>query len=181
MLEHTVEVFAGATSEEACIVRRSLGTCDAVTFAVQHDGRHGDFGLTGAATIDGIAAREACSKRNVNMTISLAFPTPNLVKAAVEGWLPHGIGVAPFVRRAGRLVAPTPDARTQDLNARRLARRSQVIPSAIRIGSVQLVANGGSPYQDGAGANAELTFVKDVECNSRPFGFPNIATLRIPG
>jgi site-specific DNA recombinase len=45
-------------------------------------------------TIDGIAAREACSKRHVNMTISLAFLAPSLVKAAVEGRLPHGIGVA---------------------------------------------------------------------------------------
>jgi site-specific DNA recombinase len=48
----------------------------------------------GATTIDGIAAREACSKRHVNMTISLAFLAPSLVKAAVEGRLPHGIGVA---------------------------------------------------------------------------------------
>ena len=48
----------------------------------------------GTATIDGIAAREACSKRHVNMTISLAFLAPSLVKAAVEGRLPHGIGVA---------------------------------------------------------------------------------------
>ena len=48
----------------------------------------------GAATIDGIAAREACSKRHVNMTISLAFLAPSLVKAAVEGRLPRGIGVA---------------------------------------------------------------------------------------
>jgi site-specific DNA recombinase len=28
------------------------------------------------------------------MTISLTFLAPNLVKAAVEGRLPHGIGVA---------------------------------------------------------------------------------------
>ena len=49
---------------------------------------------TGAATVDGIAAREICSKRHVNMTISLAFLAPNLVKGAVEGRLPHGIGVA---------------------------------------------------------------------------------------
>jgi hypothetical protein len=48
----------------------------------------------GAATIDGIAVRQACSKRHVNMTISLAFLAPSLVKAAVEGRLPHGIGVA---------------------------------------------------------------------------------------
>jgi site-specific DNA recombinase len=49
---------------------------------------------TGIATIDGIAAREACSKRHINMTISLAFLAPSLVKAAVEGRLPRGIGVA---------------------------------------------------------------------------------------
>ena len=33
------------------------------------------------------------SVRQVNMTISLAFLAPNLVKAAVEGRLPRGIGV----------------------------------------------------------------------------------------
>jgi site-specific DNA recombinase len=49
---------------------------------------------TGTATIDGIAAREACSKRHVSMTISLAFLAPGLVKAAVDGRLPRGIGVA---------------------------------------------------------------------------------------
>jgi site-specific DNA recombinase len=48
----------------------------------------------GAATIDDIASREACSKRHVNMMISLAFLAPSLVKAAMEGRLPHGIGVA---------------------------------------------------------------------------------------
>jgi site-specific DNA recombinase len=48
----------------------------------------------GIATLDDIATREACSKRHVNMTISLAFLAPNLVKAAVDGRLPHGIGVA---------------------------------------------------------------------------------------
>jgi hypothetical protein len=34
-----------------------------------------------------------CSVRQVNMTISLAFLAPNLVKAAVEGRLSRGIGV----------------------------------------------------------------------------------------
>jgi site-specific DNA recombinase len=48
----------------------------------------------GATTIEDIADREACSKRHVNMTISLAFLAPGLVKAAVEGRLPHGVGVA---------------------------------------------------------------------------------------
>jgi hypothetical protein len=37
---------------------------------------------------------EACSKRHVHMTISLAFLAPRLVKAAVDGRLPHGVGVA---------------------------------------------------------------------------------------
>jgi hypothetical protein len=39
------------------------------------------------------AAREKCSVRQVNMTISLAFLAPSLVKAAVEGRLPRGIGI----------------------------------------------------------------------------------------
>jgi site-specific DNA recombinase len=49
---------------------------------------------TGTATIDGIAAREASSKRHVGMTISLAFLAPSLVKATVDGRLPRGIAVA---------------------------------------------------------------------------------------
>src|SRR6202040_1893349 len=40
-----------------------------------------------------LCIREKCSVRQVNMTISLAFLAPNLVKAAVEGRLPRGIGV----------------------------------------------------------------------------------------
>jgi hypothetical protein len=42
----------------------------------------------------GIANREGCSLRKVNMTISLAFLAPDLVKAAIEGRLPQGMGVA---------------------------------------------------------------------------------------
>ena len=44
-------------------------------------------------TVAELCAREECSGRQVNMTISLAFLAPNLVKAAVEGRLPRGIGV----------------------------------------------------------------------------------------
>ena len=50
--------------------------------------------VTGAASIDQIAKREKCSVRHVHMTISLAFLAPDLVKAAVEGRLPRGIGVS---------------------------------------------------------------------------------------
>ncbi len=45
------------------------------------------------AGVEQIAARDKCSIRQVNMTISLAFLAPDLVKAAVEGRLPRGIGV----------------------------------------------------------------------------------------
>jgi len=39
------------------------------------------------------AWRERCSVRHVNMTISLAFLAPELVRAAVEGRLPRGINI----------------------------------------------------------------------------------------
>jgi hypothetical protein len=44
-------------------------------------------------TVAELCARENCSARQVNMTISLAFLSPNLVKAAIEGRLPRGIGI----------------------------------------------------------------------------------------
>jgi site-specific DNA recombinase len=44
-------------------------------------------------TVAELCVREKCSVRQVNMTISLAFLAPNLVKAAVEGRLPRGVGV----------------------------------------------------------------------------------------
>jgi site-specific DNA recombinase len=44
-------------------------------------------------TVQEICIREKCSVRQVNMTISLALLAPNLVKAAIEGRLPRGIGV----------------------------------------------------------------------------------------
>jgi site-specific DNA recombinase len=48
-------------------------------------------------TVESIAKREKCSTRKVNMTISLAFLAPNLAKAAIEGRLPRGMGVARLV------------------------------------------------------------------------------------
>jgi hypothetical protein len=50
--------------------------------------------ISNSTTVEAIAAREKCSVRHVNMTISMAFIAPGLVKAAVEGRLPRGIGVA---------------------------------------------------------------------------------------
>ena len=50
--------------------------------------------VSGSVTdIQQIATREKCSTRQVNMTISLAFLGPDLVRAAVGGRLPRGIGV----------------------------------------------------------------------------------------
>ena len=46
------------------------------------------------ANTESIAGREDCSVRKVNMTISLAFLAPDLVKAAIDGRLPRGMGVA---------------------------------------------------------------------------------------
>jgi hypothetical protein len=51
--------------------------------------------LAGTVTgVEQIAAREKCSVRKIHMTISLAFLTPDLVKAVIEGRLSRGIGVA---------------------------------------------------------------------------------------
>jgi site-specific DNA recombinase len=50
--------------------------------------------VSGSVTdVQQIATRQKCSVRQVNMTLSLAFLAPDLVRAAVEGRLPRGIGV----------------------------------------------------------------------------------------
>ena len=40
-----------------------------------------------------LAKRERCTTRQINLTLSLAFLAPQLVKAAVEGRLPSGIKI----------------------------------------------------------------------------------------
>lgn len=40
-----------------------------------------------------IAIREQCSERSVRMTLSLAFLSPAIVQAIVDGRLPRGIGI----------------------------------------------------------------------------------------
>jgi hypothetical protein len=45
------------------------------------------------AKTESIAAREGCTVRQVNMTLSLAFLAPRLVEAAIDGRLPHGMGI----------------------------------------------------------------------------------------
>ncbi|ACI92090.1 recombinase [Afipia carboxidovorans OM5] len=49
---------------------------------------------SGRLTIEEIAVRQKCSVRQINLTLSMAFLAPPLVKAAIEGRLPRGIGIA---------------------------------------------------------------------------------------
>src|SRR5258706_2753465 len=50
--------------------------------------------VSGSVTdVQQIASRQKCSVRQVNITISLAFLAPDLVRARVEGRLPRGIAV----------------------------------------------------------------------------------------
>jgi hypothetical protein len=66
------------------------------------------------ADVERIAKREGCSVRQVNMTISLAFLAPDLVKAAIEGRLPRHRRHPP-ARCARRVVSPNSDARSDRL------------------------------------------------------------------
>jgi hypothetical protein len=51
--------------------------------------------LSGSAkSIEEIANREGCSQRKVNMTLSLAFLAPEIVKAAIDGRLARGVGIS---------------------------------------------------------------------------------------
>jgi len=50
--------------------------------------------MTGSITdAEQLAKRERCTVRRITLTLSLAFLAPQLVKAAVEGSLPHGINI----------------------------------------------------------------------------------------
>ena len=73
-----------------------------------------------------IALRERCSLRHVNMTISLAFLAPKLVRAAVEGRLPRGVNIARASRCSGRMVSPVRSARF-DATAITYTRNSTVV------------------------------------------------------
>ena len=43
-------------------------------------------------TIELLAAREGKTERSIRMTLSLAFLSPSLAKAAIDGGLPRGFG-----------------------------------------------------------------------------------------
>ncbi len=52
--------------------------------------------VDGRETIESLSARQHCSTRHINMTISLAFLALALVTAAVEGRFPRGIALGHF-------------------------------------------------------------------------------------
>ncbi len=54
---------------------------------------------------ESIAKREQCSVRKVNLTLSLAFLAPDLVKAAIDGTLPHPMGVVRLGSMAQRVAS----------------------------------------------------------------------------
>jgi hypothetical protein len=49
--------------------------------------------VCGRLTIEELALRQKCSVRQIKLTLSMAFLAPPLVKAAIEGRLPRGIGI----------------------------------------------------------------------------------------
>lgn len=49
--------------------------------------------VSGRSTIEQIAVQQKCSVRQINLTLSMAFLAPPLVKATIEGRLPRGIGI----------------------------------------------------------------------------------------
>ncbi|WP_181708520.1 recombinase family protein [Chthonobacter rhizosphaerae] len=50
--------------------------------------------VTGKVTdTHAIARREGCSERSIRMALNLAFLSPEIVRGAIEGTLPHGVGL----------------------------------------------------------------------------------------
>jgi hypothetical protein len=92
------EILLPASNEPSHTRPIRAETCATLVAAIAR-GRRWLKELVDDATtnVEGIAKRERCSIRKVNMTISLAFLAPDLVKAAIEGQLPRGMGVARLV------------------------------------------------------------------------------------
>jgi DNA invertase Pin-like site-specific DNA recombinase len=66
-----------------------------VIAALSHGRRWLDEMVSGSVkSIEEIAKREGCSPRKVNMTLTLAFLAPEIVKAAIDGRLPRGVGIS---------------------------------------------------------------------------------------
>ncbi|MGA0597732.1 recombinase family protein [Enterovirga sp. CN4-39] len=57
----------------------------------------GELTSSAVASTDAIANRESLTERSVRMTLSLAFLSPAIVKAIVDGRLPRGIGLKTLI------------------------------------------------------------------------------------
>jgi site-specific DNA recombinase len=74
---------------------------------------------TSEKTVESIAAQEGKSERSIRMTLSLAFLSPDIIKAAVEGRLPRGFGLARLID-----LPTTPIAVSSGLMGRQRRKRS---------------------------------------------------------
>src|SRR5262249_6689941 len=64
-------------------------------------------------TPETLALREGKTERSIKMTLSLAFLSPDIVKAAVEGRLPRGYGLRRLVRSSDGMAPAVASARTR--------------------------------------------------------------------
>jgi hypothetical protein len=88
------EIIAPAASGQDIRPIRSETRLALVTAIAQGRRWLDEIVMGNVSGVDEIAVREKCSVRQVNMTISLAFLSPTLIAAAIDGRLPRGIGVA---------------------------------------------------------------------------------------
>ena len=88
------EIIQGE-GERPCATRPMRTEARAVLTDALRDAHHWLDELTTSPdlTIESLAARECKTERWIRRTISLAFLCPDLVKAAIDGRLPRGIGV----------------------------------------------------------------------------------------
>ncbi|HEY1852865.1 MAG TPA: hypothetical protein VGG60_17720 [Candidatus Binataceae bacterium] len=86
-------IIAPADSSQDLRPIRSVTRLALVT-SIAYGRRWLDEVVNGTIDVEAIATREKCSVRQVNITISLAFLSPTLVKATIDSRLSRGIGVA---------------------------------------------------------------------------------------
>src|SRR5271165_6224444 len=83
-----------------------------------------------AHTIDSLAVRDGKSERSIRMTLSLAFVSPVLAEAAMEGRLPRGFCVKRLNRPADAMVRAM--ARPGTAGANSAAGRTQLIDATAK-------------------------------------------------
>lgn len=115
-----------------------------------------------ATNPDSIAKREGCTARQVNLMISLAFLAPDLVKAAIEGKLPHGMGVR-------RLRDMPPEWSRQ----RQTSASSEILP-AIRSSATRLEFSArnqdleGGDFASKSGSRGKCCLYRDHNSDKKP-------------